>query len=255
MTTLAANVLRDYQLGEKNELPVIGSDIIYQGAAVGVVDATGLARPLVAGDRFAGFAEAKADNAAGAASAINVNLYKRGRVSLTVDDVVITDVGQPVYATDDATFQMSPVGGSFIGFVDRWVSSGIAIVAFDALNFRDPYDEYTVREAITGNDTLASVDSGKLFWVTADAVITLPAVAVPFLGKVVNGGAFGTVSVALSPNASDSLEAPGLTAADDKDVINTKATARRGDFAVIGSVDTVGHTITELKGTWALETP
>src|SRR3990172_7510120 len=104
MTTLAANTPRAYEGGTRNEIPVIASDIIYEGAAVGVVDATGHARPLNAADRFAGFAEAKADNSAGAAAAINARVIESGKVQLSVTGAVITDVGQPVYATDDNAF-------------------------------------------------------------------------------------------------------------------------------------------------------
>ena len=35
MTTLAADTPRDMELGDRNEFPVIASDIIYEGAAVG----------------------------------------------------------------------------------------------------------------------------------------------------------------------------------------------------------------------------
>ena len=44
---------------------------------------------------------------------------------------------------------------------------------------------------------------------------------------------FGAVAVTLSPNASDMILGPDITGADDKDLINTKATAKRGDFATI----------------------
>jgi hypothetical protein len=72
MTTLAANKPRAYELGERNHFPVIASDIIYEGAAVGIVAATGHAQPLTSADKFGGFAVAKADNSAGTAAAINV---------------------------------------------------------------------------------------------------------------------------------------------------------------------------------------
>lgn len=254
MTTLAANSPRSYELGERNDLPVIAADIIYEGAAVGLVAASGHARPLSGGDRFVGFAEAKVDNSAGSAADLNVRTVKRGQVQLSVSGAVITDVGQPVYATDDDTFVFSPVGGSFVGFVKRWVSSGVVVVEFDVDTFVDPYGDYDVREAISANKTLDSEDSGKLFWVDTDAVtVTLPAVATPALCKIVNGGAFGTVAVTISPNANDSLEGPDITAADNKDIINTKATARRGDFAKLGFVDAAGYAVTELVGTWARE--
>jgi len=249
MTTLAANSPRSYEGGSRNEIPVIASDIIYEGAAVGIVAASGHARPLAAGDVFAGFAEAKADNSAGAAAAINVRVVESGKISVSVSGAVITDKGQPVYATDDDTLVFSPVGAVFVGFVHRFVSAGVVIVAFDAINYADPFGAYSVRELISGNKTLDAQDCGKLFFVDTDAVFTLPSTATPALCKIVNGGPYGTVLVTISPAAADSLEGPDITAADDKDVVNTKATAKRGDFAVIGHADAVGHTITKLDGT------
>src|SRR3990167_3954498 len=138
MTTLAANSPRAYELGNRNQVPVIASDIIYEGAAGGIVGARGPARPLNAADRFAGFAESKADNSAGAAAAINVDLIKSGEIQLSVSGAVITDVGQPVYATDDDTFVFLPTAAVFVGFVKRFVSSGAAVVEFNAGIFQDP---------------------------------------------------------------------------------------------------------------------
>jgi len=253
MTTLAANKTRAYELGRANSRLVIAADIIYEGAAVGVVGGGGHARPLAAGDVFDGFAERKADNAAGAAAAIAVDTIKVGQIQLTVAGVVITDVGQPVYATDDDTFTMSPVGASFIGFVKRFVSTGVAVVEFNAGVFRDPYAEYSVREAISANKTLDAEDTGKLFWVDTDAVtVTLPAIADGLGGtKIVNGGSFGAVAVTISPQALDKIHGPDITSADDKDLINTKATAKRGDFAVIDLGDADGYVTTAMSGIWA----
>lgn len=254
MTTLAANTIRPYEGGNRNDLPVIASDIIYQGAAVGVVDATGHARPLNAADRFAGFAEAKADNSAGAAAAINARLVTSGEIQLSVTGAVITDVGQPVYATDDDTFVFLPTGAVFIGFVKRFVSSGVVVVGFDAANYKDPYGEYSVRETISANKTLDIQDNGKCFFVDTDAnVITLPAVATPVNCKIVNIGAFGAVLVAISPDVADKIQGPDLPGADNKDLLNTKATARRGDFATLVTGDANGAVVAALRGTWATE--
>jgi hypothetical protein len=254
MTTLAVNKPRAFELGERNELPVIASDIIYEGAAVGLVDGTGHAQPLAAGNRFAGFAEAKADNSSGSAADINVRTIKSGEVQLAVSGAVITDVGQPVYATDDDTFVFSPVGGVFIGFVKRFVSAGIVVVEFDAGVLQDPWAAYGVREAIADNKTLDIQDNGKLFVVTVDAkVITMPAVATPVNCVILNGGAFGAVAVNVSPNADDKIQGPDLPGTNDKDLINTKATARRGDFVKLVTGDANGPIVSELRGTWATE--
>ncbi len=160
MTTLAANKPRAYELGERNHLPVIASDIIYEGAAVGVVDASGHARPLNAADRFAGFAVAKADNSAGAAAAIYVEVVKSGEIEIAVTGAVITDAGQPVYASDDDTFTFNPADGAFIGFVKRFVSSGVAVVEFNAGVIKDPWAHKTVRETLTGVKTFDAQDTG-----------------------------------------------------------------------------------------------
>jgi hypothetical protein len=132
MTTLAANKLRDYQMGDKEEYPVIASDIIYQGAAVGE-NASGYARPLVAADPFLGFAEAIANNSAGAAGAINVNVKKKGNIVLPISGLAITANDRPaVYASDDDTFTLTATSNTLIGYVSRWVSTGVAVVEFDA---------------------------------------------------------------------------------------------------------------------------
>lgn len=254
MTTLATNKPRAYELGILNDFPVIASDIIYEGAAVGIVAATGHARPLVAGDSFAGFANAQADNSAGAAAAINCNVQIMGEVEIAVTGVTITDVRQPVYATDDDTFTLNPIGATFVGFVKRFVSSGVAVIEFNAPEMRDPYQEYVVREAVTANFTTDIQDNGKLFWVTTDAVtITLAAVATPLNAKFVNGGSFGAVAINLSPNAVDRIQGPDFAGTDNKDLINTKATARRGDFVKLVTGDANGAIVSELRGIWATE--
>jgi len=255
MTTLAANSPRSFELGTRNELPVIAADIIYEGAATGVVAASGHTRPLVAGDRFAGFAEAKADNSAGAAAAINVRLIKSGEIELAVTGAVITDVGQPVYATDDNAFTFNPVGASFVGFVKRFVSSGVVVVGFDAGVYIDPYGDRSVKETLSANKTLDAQDSGKAFFVDTDAVvITLPAIAAGLGGvKIVNIAAFGVAKVSISPDAVDMILGPDMAGVDNKDLINTKATAKRGDYAVLDLGDADGYVVTELVGTWAAE--
>src|SRR5688572_1318353 len=129
MATLAANKPRTWELGELNDLPVIATDIIYEGAAVGD-NGSGYMRPLVSGDPFRGFALKKADNAAGAAGDIKVHLQTEGRAPLPVAGAsALTDVGKAVYATDDDTFTLT-AGGSRIGYVKRWVESTTCIVQF-----------------------------------------------------------------------------------------------------------------------------
>lgn len=130
-TTLAADKARDFELGDVREYGVIASDIIYEGAAVGD-NASGYARPLVAGDSFRGFAESKVDNSAGAAGALTVRVKQKGIVKLAIGSLAITDVGKPVYASDDDTFTLTATSNSHIGRVIAFVSTGVGMVEFDA---------------------------------------------------------------------------------------------------------------------------
>ena len=132
MATATANVMRDFQLGEIEDYPVIASDIIYEGSAVGE-NGSGYSRPLVAGDAFQGFALEQCDNSAGSAGDKNVKVRTRGLVVLPIASIAITANDRPaVYASDDNTFTLTRGTNSLIGFVSRWVATGSAVVEFDA---------------------------------------------------------------------------------------------------------------------------
>ena len=135
MTTLAADVSRNYEANEDpifNDLPVIVTDIIYEGAAVGD-NASGAARPLVAGDPFWGFAHNRADNSAGAAGDIDVHVRQQGTVQLVVTGVSgVGDVGEDVYAADDNDFTLVTTSNTQIGKVARWITSTSCMVRFQS---------------------------------------------------------------------------------------------------------------------------
>jgi hypothetical protein len=254
MTTLAANKPRAYEGdGNRNDFTLASATKIYEGAAVGLVKATGLARPLVAGDQFVGFAEATVDNS------VATNVYYYGTMVRVIDDqevqlsvagATITDVRLPVYATDDDTFVFSPVASSFIGYVKRFVSAGVVVIEFDPDTMPDPYAGWT-HSLKSANYTVDATDTGKWIWVDTDAVtITLPAVEGINFVRVGNLGAYGAVGTSVAPNAADMIEGPGITAADNKAIINTKATAQRGDWIEIANGDANGWS-SRFKGTWA----
>lgn len=254
MTTLAVNSPRTWSLGDISDYPVIANDIIYDGAAVGLVDGTGHARPLTTADRFCGFAIEKADNTGGSAAAITVKTRIKGQVQLSVSGAVITDIGQPVYASDDDTFTLNPADGQFIGLVRRFVSSGVVIVEFGP-EIHDPWAHKTTRETLSGTKTFDAEDCGKLFCVDAAGdgdALTLPAIAAGLSGLTILAvGAFGTTAVTIDPNSSDMILGPDITGADDKDLICTKATQRRGDFVTLVAGDADGYMVTEKRGIWA----
>lgn len=254
MTTLGANSPRVNvpHATDFDHYPVIAADIVYEGAAVGD-NGSGYARPLTAGDRFLGIAELKVDNASGSAGDLNVRVKQKGQVKLSVSGAVITDVGQPVYASDDDTFVFSPVGNSYIGKIARWISAGVVMVALD-VGGADPYGDGP-KETLSANKTLDAQDTGKTFFIDTDATTTtLPATAVALEGvKIVNLGADGTVAVNVSPAAADKVQGPDLAGTDNKDLINTKATAKRGDYVVLSNGHADGAVVSELVGIWATE--
>lgn len=132
MTTLSADAVRQFLPGDQEALPVIASDIIYKGAAVGE-NGSGYSRPLQAGDVFQGFAVDHADNSAGSAGDITVLVRTKGKIRLAISSIGITSNDRvAVYAADDDTFTLTRGSNSLIGFVSRWESTGIAIVEFDA---------------------------------------------------------------------------------------------------------------------------
>ncbi len=250
MTTLSADSARIIEVGDRNEFPVIAADIIYEGAAVGLVLGSGHARPLTSVDLFAGFAEKQVDNSAGAAAALNVRTIKSGAVQLSVTGAVITDVGQPVYAQDDNAFSFLKASGVFIGFIRRYVSAGVAIVEFNAGVLIDPHEGLTA-ETLNDDKTLDEQDSGKLFQFTVDAkTITLPAVA-EMSFRIANAGAYGAVGNDIAPNANDGLASPDRASTDNHGIDNTKATACRGDFVDISCGAATGWQALKVKGTWA----
>lgn len=118
--------------GNLNAQPVKAAAQIWRGSAVGIIAANGYARALVAADTFAGFSEQ--DVLGTTDGALTVPVVATGRVQLTVSGVLITSTGSNVYASDDGTFTMTSSGNSLVGMVYRWVSTGVAIVAFDVTN-------------------------------------------------------------------------------------------------------------------------
>ena len=109
-------------------------------------------------------------------------------------------------------------------------------------------------ETKTSNTTLTAADSGKTFVSATDGVVfTLPAIATGAVFKFVNAAEDGTNTLTISPNASDGIQYAG-SATDDKDLINTKATSKQGDYVVIASLDsTANWSVTSVRGVFAKE--
>tara|TARA_R110002012_G_scaffold313430_1_gene525032 strand:- start:359 stop:769 length:411 start_codon:yes stop_codon:yes gene_type:complete len=113
---------------------------------------------------------------------------------------------------------------------------------------------YNIEQKDSNYTVVITTDSGKTFLSnTKDVVFTLPAIAIGNVFTFINTGADGQNNLTISPNASDGiLYAGSLT--DDKDVINTQATSKVGDFVKIASLNSTAHwTVLEAQGVWAKE--
>lgn len=109
-------------------------------------------------------------------------------------------------------------------------------------------------QTLSADTNVALVDSGYDIYIDTDAkVITLPATAIGINYRFINAGADGAVLVALSPNAADKISGAGLTPADNKDLLNTKATAKFGDSVRLMADGVDGWVVMEMTGIWARE--
>jgi len=121
------NVPFEWETGDRNEIPVATTKRLFEGA-MAFLDASGYATPTP-GSVFLGHVTAEADNRTGLDAAIPAYLrYGRYRGEVALTGVALTDVGSPVYATDDNT--LSLVGTYAVGKVVRYVSANVAIVEF-----------------------------------------------------------------------------------------------------------------------------
>lgn len=93
-----------------------------------------------------------------------------------------------------------------------------------------------------------TTDSGKTFTVDTDVTFTLPAIAI---GNNFTFTALkDNVQITISPNASDGITYAG-SSTDDKDLILTKATAKKGDSVTLASIDgTVAWQVMNVRGIW-----
>ena len=108
---------------------------------------------------------------------------------------------------------------------------------------------------VTGDTTLAfATHSNRPTIATAATVFTLPAISGGTLGQtfwLINGAADGTL-MTVSPDSDDMFiwDVAGAGGTNDKDIVNTALTAKKGDYIKLKFGDSDGWVITEMGGTW-----
>ena len=240
---------------------LIGTDILYKGGMVGVNEAgKAVAMPVAAsavGLKFGGVAYEKVDDSAGAGTKW-CKVYTRGEFLFAATSITQAMVGEMMYLVDDQIFDDVPGAYSIpVGILVEYVSttSGWLDIGPAVAVPRNPKSEGEL-DFITKTDnyTVLVTDSGAVFAIATDAkVFTLPSTIKGFKCTFVNMGAAAAVLLSISPAAADCIFGAGLGLVDNKDLLNTKATAFKGDMAtIVGDGDT-GWLITKLTGTWAKE--
>ena len=113
---------------------------------------------------------------------------------------------------------------------------------------------FNIEQKDSSYTVVISTDSGKTFLSnTTDVVFTLPAIAIGNVYTFVNTGADGANNITISPAAADGLLYLG-SLTDDKDIINTLATSKVGDYVTIASLNSVVFwTVVDVQGVWAKE--
>ena len=121
------------------------------------------------------------------------------------------------------------------------------------------------QETLTTTGSVDANQAGTEFNIATDAlVITLPLIDSNNLGMEFtfrNTGADGNNIITLSPNSADGVNGSIANAAADsvasgtvnKDWVNTKATANKGDWVTIKAVAATAWYVTGGVGTWASE--
>ena len=111
-----------------------------------------------------------------------------------------------------------------------------------------------IKETLSANKTLDAEDVGKIMEVDTDAVVvTLPSTAVGLFFTIRNIAADGVAKVSIDPAAADKIMGPDIAGVDNKDLINTKATAIKGDYVVIIGDGSLGWYVVDINGTGAAE--
>lgn len=128
MTALSANRDTKERASTLFSFPVAASTKIYQGSLV-AINASGLAVPASTSTtlKCVGRAEFLADNSAGLASAINVQV-KRGCFKFTNgESITLANVGANAYLTDDQTVGITATGKSIAGVIRDVEADGVWI--------------------------------------------------------------------------------------------------------------------------------
>lgn len=112
--------------GQRNSIPVAASTQIYEGSLV-FIDSNGRAVGTTAtgANKFAGVAVTEADNSAGSAGDINVEVFsgKEQEFEWTLASAAQSDVEVALYASDNNTVTKTSTNNTAVGVITAFVAT------------------------------------------------------------------------------------------------------------------------------------
>jgi len=232
--TLAANREVDHYIDQELRTYAMATAVrIYKGAIVGLT-AGGYARPLTAGDRFAGIAYEEMNNT-GADGAKSLRVYTLGDFGMALSGAAVTDMGRPVFASADDTLTFVAAGNTFVGVVQDFVSSGNIILRTDPGRRSVKSIQHAVENLAAGADIAARAIHafGQDGWIVEARVVNSSTAAAG-----IDAGNTCVVALAIDAGAvasktyTNTVVFPGANASDNLGTI-TNGHAAKGNVLTL----------------------
>jgi hypothetical protein len=227
---VTANQLIKRQQGCIRSYPVAASTTIY-GATLVFLTAAGYADDDTAtgANAFAGVARAKADNSAGSAGDVNVEVDADGIFELVGSGFAQSDVGKPVYATDNFTITTGYSASAIrIGRCEEYISSTKIRVSIEtSVHDGAEYAALAASAAVTNTTTQTAFDKAH----------TIPANTLR-AGDIIRVRAQG---IATATNSTDTLA--GTVRLGTTDVVASPAVDVANNDIFVIDVDIVIRTV------------
>lgn len=131
------------------------------------------------------------------------------------------------------------------------------IDCLDDLGFQGTHlHKQAFTEILSAADTMDAADNGKVILCDTTLVITLPSSAAgygpyTFVNYGEETDEISDVQISISPNSSDQITGCDISASNNKDIINTLATAKKGDYLKVQYAGANKWAIVGMRGTWA----
>lgn len=190
---------------ELRALPVKAGVHVLKGALVGL--SAGHARPLEAGDPFAGIAYEEMNNSDGDDADRMVRVYTLGDFEHEMEGATRAHNRRAVYASDDETLTAASDGNSFVGYQVDVPAAGRVIVRLRTLAHRAAHQ--IVTRAGAAQVAIAADDLGGVIRITGTTSgnLNLPSAADVGAGAwctFIKAGASGTLTI--NPDGSETID-------------------------------------------------